>query len=352
MGVWNEPLRNITIRVINPEYTGIPIRDLVLNYHWNIVFGRTYHNGQLIIPTGEQALALGDLTNLVGAQSDLDQVAHCLGEPAPEHLEQDLSVYDKRRFFVSSPKVAGHRLRDLDLLDRYNAIVTRIRRGDVELLPHGDTVLNMGDQVRVVARHEAMDPLANLFGDSYRAVSEIDLLTFSLGIGFGVLLGLVRIPLPGGISFSLGAAGGPLIVSLILGAIGRTGPLVWTMPYSSNMTIRQIGLVFFLAAVGTRSGYAFISTIVSVRGLEILLTGLAITIIIAISTLWIGYRAFKIPMTIMLGILSGMQTQTAVLGFATEQTQNEVPNIDYATIYPLATIAKIIIAQVLLIILK
>jgi putative transport protein len=54
-------------------------------------------------------------------------------------------------------------------------------------------------------------------------------------------------------------------------------------------------------------------------------------------------------MGLLIGMLAGLQTQPAVLGFAQEQAGNELPNIGYATVYPLAMILKILLAQVLLI---
>lgn len=67
-------------------------------------------------------------------------------------------------------------------------------------------------------------------------------------------------------SFKLGYAGGPLVVGLILGRVGRTGPLFWTLPFSANLTLRQLGLVLFLAGVGTRSGDAFASKLLAGQG--------------------------------------------------------------------------------------
>ena len=176
-------------------------------------------------------------------------------------------------------------------------------------------------------------------------------MTFGLGIALGLLLGAIPIPLPGGIVFKLGFAGGPLVVSLILGAVARTGPLVWIMPYSANLTLRQIGLILFLAGVGTRSGYAFVSTFAQSGGLSILLAGAVVTCVTAIATLWIGYKMLRIPMSLLIGMLSGLQTQPAVLGYSLEQTKNDLPNIGYATVYPIAMITKILLAQLLLAIL-
>jgi len=78
--------------------------------------------------------------------------------------------------------------------------------------------------VRVVTHRQNIEAVAALFGDSYRTLSEIDMLTFSLGLGLGLLLGSVVFSLPGGVTLKLGFAGGPLVVALILGALERTGP--------------------------------------------------------------------------------------------------------------------------------
>jgi putative transport protein len=314
------------------------------------VFGRLRRvDGKYSVTTGETVFRQGDLVTLIGVEDALNEAMEFLGSDCGERLELDLTQYDKRRIFISSSKVIGLRLRDLDLIGRYGAIVTRVRRGDNELLPDGQTVLAPGDQVRVVAPHERMNDLAQLFGDSYRVVSEIDILTFSLGLALGLLLGLVPIPAPGGVTLRLGIAGGPLIVALVLGALGRTGPLVWALPYGANLTLRQIGLVFFLAGIGTRSGYAFYSTFVQGSGALIFGAGALITILTSAATLWAGYRLMKIPMGLLVGIMAGLQTQPAVLGFGLEQSGDDLPNIGYAIVYPIAMILKILLAQGLLI---
>ncbi len=47
-------------------------------------------------------------------------------------------------------------------------------------------------------------------------------------------------------------------------------------------------------------------------------------------------------------MLAGLHTQPAVLGYTLEQTHNDLPNLGYAAVYPLATIAKILCVQLLL----
>jgi putative transport protein len=345
-------LSNTTLRVTRPSAVGRAVSDLRHGEAWDVAFGRLQRGGRAELVTGETAFALGDLVTVVGAPGDLAKVTAFLGEVSTAQIDLARDELDYRRIFVSSSKVIGRRLRDLDLAHRFGAVVTRLRRGDVEFVPHGDTVLEPGDRVRVLTQRADIPAVTAFFGDSYRALSEIDVLTFSLGLGLGLLLGLVPIPLPGGITLRLGLAGGPLLAALVLGARGRTGPMTWTLPYSANLTLRQAGLVLFLAGIGTRAGGAFFSTLHRADGVYILLAGAVITCSVAGFTLWVGHRVLKIPLSLLGGMLGGLQTQPAVLGFALEQAESELPNLGYATVYPTAIVLKIILAQVVLVLMK
>lgn len=347
-GVATEPLHNLTIMVTRPEATTATIEKLRLENGWDVIFGRISRGNTISLADPRTGFALGDLVTAVGTLEELERVTRFLGEKSATRLDLDRREFDYRRIFVSNPGIAGRRLRDLRLKERYGAVITRVRRGDDDVLPHGDTVLELGDRVRVVTHRERMEEVSALFGDSYRAVSEVDILTFSLGLAMGLFIGAIPIPLPGGSVLRLGFAGGPLIVALILGIIGRTGPMVWNLPYSANMTLRQIGLILFLAGVGTRAGYGFVSTFTKGDGLLIFAAGIIITCTVAIMMLWVGHRVLKIPMSLLIGMLAGLQTQSAVLGFALEQTRNDLPTVGYASVYPVATISKILLAQLLL----
>lgn len=352
LGAGHQVFQNRTIRVLRREAEREPLQALVERFGWDVVFGRLKRADQLVLVSGSTCLHPNDLVSVIGTSDDLDRVTDYLGEASTEHLEFDRSTFDFRRVFVSNPKIAGKRLRDLNLPEQFGAMVTRVRRGDSELLAHGDTILELGDRVRVVVRRDKMDEVSAFFGDSYRALSEIDILTFNLGMALGVLLGMVPIPLPGGVIFKLGYAGGPLVVALVLGALERTGPVVWTLPYSANLLLRQIGLILFLAGIGTRSGYAFATTLTQGNGGVIFAAGAIATCATALLTLWIGYKLLKIPLGLLTGMLAALQTQPAVLSFAHDQTENDLPNIGYATVYPLAIIAKVMLAQLLLTILS
>jgi putative transport protein len=351
-GVAREALAQATIHVTWSGAGRQTIAELCRLEKWDVVFGRVRREDAFLLPGPGGRLQPGDLVAVVGTQSELGRVAAVLGETSKEEISLDRSEYDYRRIFVSNPRVAGRKLGSLNLHERFGAAVTRVRRGDNDFLPHDDLVLEPGDRVRVVARRERMTEVTSFFGDSYRAVSEVDILSFSLGLALGLLLGIVPIPLPGGITLKLGFAGGPLIVALILGTLERSGNIVWSLPYSANMTLRQTGLVLLLAGIGTRAGSGFVSMFANGDGLRLFAAGAIITFVVALVTLWVGHRIMKIPMNLLVGMVAGLFTQPAVLGYALEQTGNDLPNIGYASVYPAATIGNILLAQVLLTVLS
>jgi len=347
LGAGNEPLEKATIAVLH-DLGPITAEELLRGMRLRVIFGRLRRAGKLALCTADTRFGPGDLVVAVGTAPELARAAQRLGEPSAEAIDQDRSEFDFRRIFVSNAEVAGRPLRELSIGGRFGAVVTRVKRGDVDLLPHDEMRLELGDRVRVLAPLKALPAVTTFFGDSYRAVSEVDVLTFGLGLALGLLLGILPIPLPGGHWASLGFAGGPLVVALVLGTVERTGPMVWSLPYSANLTLRQIGLVLFLVGIGTRAGNGFLATFASSSGLVLFAAGAAITFAVALATLWLGHRVLGVPMRLMLGMVAGVHTQPAVLGWALEQTGDEIPNLGYASVYPAATIAKILLVHAVL----
>ncbi len=337
-----------TAKVTQPAAVGLSARDLRQRFGSELIFTRLHRNGGLRLMSGDTTLEIGDLLNVVGMPETVTAVVAFLGEESETQLGLDRSEYDFRRVFVSNPAIAGRRLADLRLPQDFGALVTRVRQGDIDLLAHADMVLELGDRARVIAHRNNLPALSRFFGDSYKALSEVNLLSLNLGLILGLLLGAIPIPLPNGIVIRLGFAGGPLIVGLILGALRRTGPVVWTIPYSANLTLRQIGLIMLLAAIGVRSGYTFVTTFTESGGILLFAAAALVTMGTGLLAMLVGYRLLKIPFGLLTGMVAGLQTQPAVLGFALEQADNELPNVGYALVFPVATITKIVVAQLLL----
>jgi putative transport protein len=341
----NEPLVNATVAVAGDQARSL--RQLRAE-HRHVVFGRVRRGQRSTIAHDQTVLAAGDQVTVIGPESEVARATSALGQRSGTRIDLDRSQVDYRRMFISDPLVVGRPLRELGLAEKYDAVITRVRRGDVDLLPEDDFELQLGDRARVLAPVERLPELKQLLGDSMRHVSEVDLITFSLGIALGLLLGSVPFPLPGGRTFELGLAGGPLLVGLVLGRLGRTGPLVWMSPLGANLTLRQLGLVLFLAGVGVRSGGAFASNMHATELLPLFASGAAVTLTSVTLALIVGHKLLRIPLTVLIGTVSGIHTQPAVLAFAVDKAHSDLPNIGYTTVYPLSTIVKIILAQALL----
>lgn len=343
-----QDLRYRTVQVTQDEAIGEPLRLLQELHGWDVLFGRLYRSDGITLISGDTNFEWGDRLVIAGTEEEMNRVEAFVGKQAPADLLHEHAVYVSRRIFVSNAAIAGRRLRALNMRERYGAIVSHVRRGDIELLAGGDTVLERGDRIRLLAPRDRIDELTDLFGDSYAQLSQVDLLTTGLGIALGLLIGVVPLPLPGGLSFRLGLAGGPLLVALVLGTVRRTGPVLWTMPYSANLTLRQFGLILLLAVIGVRSGRAFVEAFISGEGWWIMAIGLFLIIVTTAVALFVGYKLWHIPFSLLSGMIS---PQPAVLDYAEDQVGNPLPSVGYTLMFPLAIIINVILAQLLLILL-
>ncbi len=333
--------------VRNPGIVGQSLGDIFqLHREPGFVVSRIRQGGKTLLTRQDIRLSEGDIVVAVGDEQALERARHIFGEPTEQHIELDRTDLDYRRVFVSSPEVVGRSIGELDLENQLEATITRVRRGDHDVVPAPDTCLEFGDRVRVLTRRSNFAAVSQFFGDSIKGTAETDFGSVAIGMVIGALVGMVPIPLPGGTVIRLGLAGGPLLVALILGKLERTGRVNWTIPVSANLTLRQIGLLLFFAGVGVGAGYSFWQTL-KTNGWQMIAAGACVTVAVALATLIVAHKALKIPLDTAMGITSGIHTEPASLTYASEISHNDRPNIGYTTVYPLAMIAKIILAQLL-----
>ena len=310
---------------------------------------RIQREGEVLLAHPQTILQAGDILHIVASKHEFEHLEQEVGTrqtlPGPESSRSKL---DFRRMVLTNPELVGKTLGATRLEEIWEIVITRLRRGDVDFVPSADTILEKGDRLRVVAAAEKMPALTRLFGDSLRSLAETDFVSLSLGIFLGMLIGELVLPLPGQAELKLGMAGGILIVSLILGWIGRTGPIIWNIPLEVNMTFRQLGLMLFFASVGLRSGAFFVKALHE-QGLILLLTGAVITLVATAILLLIPYLLFRWDWISTTGTLAGGQTQPAILAFVNQKVTSEAANIAYVGIMPAAMIAKILLAQFLLV---
>jgi putative transport protein len=341
------PLISRTIRV---ETDSMPsIAALEEQFEGHIKFARVRHGEHNpILPASEEdVLRRHDLVTVVGPEPLVKAVTRELGHLSSHDLNADRRFLDFRRITVSNPLLSGRTIAELDLEERFSARIIRLRRGDVDMLAEPSLVLQVGDRVRVVASREQMDALSKYFGDSARGLADINPVAFAIGLGLGVLVGLVPIPL-GSFTFKLGAAAGTLLIGLIFGRLGRIGPFVTTMPTSSSQAISELGLLMFLAQAGVAAGTQIAPAVSSGEWLKILVLGVIITSFLGLGMYFVMRRFFKMGGTRLSGMLAGVQTQPAVLAFANAKTNADSRiALGYALVYPGAMVVKILLGQVM-----
>ncbi len=344
-----ENLSSASVEITNQEVCNISIRALKKRHQLNIIFGRVDQKKGHQLSNWDTRFDLGDEAMIVGAKEELERAITILGKRSKKKLSYDRTIYDTRRIFVSNPIYAGKTIASLNLEEDYNAVITRIRRGDMDMLAQRHTVIELGDRIRFVAKREDLTSLSKMFGDSYQDSNKVNLFSFGLGIGLGLIIGSLNIPIPfTTIQFQLGYAGGPLIIGLLLGALRRTGGVVWSLSYGANVTLQQIGLILLLSVIGLRSGTAFFDSL-SFEALQFFIASAIISLSTAFITLWVGYQFFKKPFSLLLGMVAN---QPAILDFAMARCGNKIPEFGFSMIFPIALIMKIIIAQLLYIILS
>ena len=303
-------------------------------------------DGRTRVTAPGEDLLPGDHVVMVGDPESIKETAPLVGEILDHNLEDDRSDLAFERIVVSNPDVAGRSVCELNVTKRFGAVITRVRRGDLDLLARDDLDLQLGDHVAVVVPTDELDDIAEWLGDSERRVAEVDGMAFGIGLVLGLLLGIVSFPLPGGQGFQLGAAAGPLIVGMLLGALRRTGPLVWTLPAAANLTIRQIGLMLFLAALGLNAGPQFASLLGSPEGWRAALLA-AVMVVVCCAIQALGAKFIGLSSARAAGGIAGFLGQPAVLQAADARVTDERIEAAYATLFAFAIIVKILLLPVI-----
>jgi putative transport protein len=303
------------------------------------------HGGASRLPDPLARVGAGDGVLLVGQPDVVEEARRVLGRVDPGRFVKDRGALDVVNVFVSRPAVVGTAIGDLRFPDGMAANVAGVRRGDTLLTTANDLVLEYGDRVIAIVPRESIPGVRTFFGDSLKSAAEFSYVSVGLGMSLGVLLGLGKFPLPGLGTFSLGLAGGPLLVALVLGRMGRSGSLSWHLPLAANLTLRSFGLTLFLAAVGLGSGAPFAQT-VSTAGALFLALGTATVLAGFVVVILLGQYALRMSTDDLFGVVSGTAGNPAILAYANQAVKSDRLDIAFATIYPSMTILKIVCAQV------
>ena len=285
-----------------------------------VVLTRVRPPGQPIqLARKDSRLPPGAQTVVVGSPQSIQHAIELMGSGSGESMEANLQGFETHRYFVSNSSIVGRPLKDLEL-EKIGAVISRVRRADVDLPVTDETILHLGDRVRVISDKQNAAAVRKLFGNSLTALSETGYVSFAVGIALGLALGEIPIPIPGlSDPVRLGHAGGPLLMALVLGHFGRTGPFIWNPPVTVSLTLKQVGILFFLACAGVKAGAA-LPTALREYGLFLITVGITLTVVTHLA-LWLILRwPAPYPLGKDLGASAGLQTQPAALYFCSAKT--------------------------------
>ena len=342
--------------VVNPAVGHKRIADISHMTHLKFIISRIWRNSQVILPTGDTVLEPNDSLLVVTNREDEPAMEMLFGRRVNKDWNKDAidwnhidTQLESRILVLTRGELNGKRLGDLHLRNSYNVNVSRVIRGDLKLLAMRDLRLQYGDRITVVGQHEDINHVETYFGNSIRVLNEPNIGSIFIGIIVGLAIGIIPIQLPGmESSVRLGIAGGPIIIGIIVGALGPKLKLNSYTTVSASLMLRKLGLSLYLACLGLDAGKHFFSTVVQPQGLIWVGVGFLVTVVPLLVVGLIALRLRKFDFGTLCGILCGSMANPMALGYANDTIQGDSPSISYASVYPLGMFLRVIIAQVLI----
>lgn len=348
------PVASLKIRVLNPEIIGKTISEAVQISGVNVVISRLKHSGSEAVssPTTDTVLQNRDVLMVVGIEEDLRNFASKMGRVSTDEFIETGTDIMVKSFFVTKESAMHKKLSELDLYNQYDLKVTRVYRAGKEMLARPSLELFYGDKLRIVGSEQNLLNAEKLIGNSEKKLIEPDFLSIFGGLLIGILVGSIPFFIPTlPVPIKLGFAAGPLITALF---ISRYGGIAFIHSYINNGAVhfmKDFGICLFFAAVGVHAGEAFYDNFIKYNGWTFLLYASAITFIPLLFMVLVGHLLMKINFLQLVGIMSGSYTDPAALSFSTSYLDSDVPLQSYAQVYPLVTIFRIFVAQILILLL-
>ena len=342
--------------VINPAIVGKTIAEIAHMTNRKFIISRLWRGKEVILPKADTVLHVNDSVLVVTNKDEEEPMLLLFGKKEARNYNQnnvDWNAIDanveSRVCVVTRPGLNGKRLRDIHMRAAYGVNVSRVTRGDIRLLATDNLRLQYGDMVTVVGSHDAVNSVEEFFGNSVKTLNEPNVGSIFLGILLGLALGTIPISIPGMSSpVRLGIAGGPIIMGIIIGALGPKLHFISYTTLSASLMLRKLGLSIYLACLGLDAGKDFFATVIRPEGLEWVAVGALITIVPIIVLGVAALRLGKFDFATVCGILCGSMANPMALGYANDTLKGDSANVSYASVYPLGMFVRVIIAQMLI----
>lgn len=344
--------------ISNPAIYGKSVKEVASYITKRFIISRVWHGDTVIIPNSETVLHEGDKILVITDPREIKALVALFGkEVAYDWNKSDIdwnaidSQLVSQRIIITQSEINGKKLSQLKLRNRYGVNITRIHRSGIDLLATPDLTLQMGDRVTVVGTQSSIKKLETLLGNRVKSLHEPNLVAIFIGIVLGLILGSIPISIPGiSLPIKLGLAGGPIVVGILMGAFGPRLHMVTYTTKSANLMLRGVGLSLYLACLGLDAGTHFFETVFRTEGLIWLGIGFILTVVPVLIVGLYALKLKKMSYASTCGMLCGSMANPMALNYANTTVESDEPSVSYATVYPLCMFARVIIAQLILLI--
>lgn len=320
----------------------------------DVIISRLKNSGSQVVysPSLDTKLQKKDVMMVVGSPKNVEHFIELVGKVSTDlfiESEQDITT---KTIFVTQSSATHKTLAELDLYNKFDLKVTRVYRSGMELLAQPTLELYYGDKIRVVGNKEAIVEVEKIIGNSEKRLLEPDFLSLFGGLIIGIIIGSIPIFIPSlPVPIKLGFAAGPLLTALVISRYGGVGIIHSYINNGAVHFMKDMGICMFFAAVGIHAGEAFYENFIKFNGWLWIYYGCFITFIPLLVMVLIGRFVMKLNFYQLVGLMSGTYTDPAALAFSTKYLDSDIPTQAYATVYPLVTIFRIFVAQLLILLL-
>jgi putative transport protein len=281
-------------------------------------------------------LEKGDVVALGGRLEALTQKMGLIGPEVADARALNIPL-DQAEILVTSKAVVDKQVRELqatfgtaDFAGQLQ--VTRLERGGVPIPVGLDTRLQRLDVIFLVGLKSAVDKAAAIFGKVARPSTATDLLTLSVGMILGLLIGAINVPVAS-FTVGLGNAGGLLLSGILVSSIVSRLRFFGSTPNAARNVLEDLGLVTFVGIVGINAGASLLAQLTGAVAVKIFAVGFIASTIPPFVTWALGYHVFKINPAVLMGGVAGARSHSGPAREAAKEIGSSVPWVGFPVGY-------------------
>ena len=288
-------------------------------------------------PDYDEKLQLGDVIALGGRREVMTEKMGLIGPEVSERVALDFPL-DRADILVTNKEILKKTREEWRALPGVDQIqVVGLERSGVPIPIGRDTRLQAMDIVSIVGIKDAVNKVGSAFGRIIRPSTATDLLTLSLGMILGFLIGQIEFPAFGA-KIGLGNAGGLLVSGVIVSSFVSRLRFFGNTPAAARNVLEDLGLVVFVAIVGINAGNSLLAQLTGVLALKIFLVGFVACSVPPIIVWAIGWHVFKMNAAVLMGGVAGARSHSGPCREAAVEIQSNVPWIGFPVAYALSGI--------------